>query len=444
MTVVLSTGSFTPIEDALARLDDAVSPLVGIVTHTLSTTSTTDEASLPNCACELASGRRTLGASTVEYGSGAHPDASRARAAAIGEALERYSGMFVPHDDLLVTTARALGSAAADPSRFALFHEEQHAQPRFPFAPFTVDTITEFVEGLSLSDGAPTYVPAQLVYLRQPGFRPPIAYSTSSGLACAPTFGEAVLAALLEVIERDAVMLGWKCRLALPLLDWSDDATLGGLERRFFEPTGLGFELLDGSRFLDVPTAIAVVHGPPDSRAALAVGAGAGATVGNAWLKALSEGFGVYRWLGREAASTHRRPVPDPRSIETFDDHMLFYSRHEEAALAAFLTESPDRIPTSAVSSLAGDTPGEQIDALMAKLRDRDLTAYAVDVTSPDVRELGLSVARVVAPELCALDVSHRAQYLGGPRLYTAAHEVGLLPAPLELEHLNPLPHPFP
>jgi ribosomal protein S12 methylthiotransferase accessory factor len=136
--------------------------------------------------------------------------------------------------------------------------------------------------------------------------------------------------------------------------------------------------------------------------------------------------------------------VPDPRSIETFDDHMLFYSRHEEAALASFLTESRERTTTGAVSMLAGDTPGEQTEALAARLRDRGLTAYAVDVTSPDVRELGLSVARVVAPELCALDVSYRAQFLGGQRLYTAAHEVGLLAAPLELAQLNPLPHPFP
>jgi ribosomal protein S12 methylthiotransferase accessory factor len=437
-------GPFTPVQDALARLDDAVSPLVGIVTHTLSTTSTTDETSLPNCACELAAGRRTVGAATVEYGSGAHPDAARARAAAIGEAVERYSGMFVPYDDLRVTTARSLGSEAVDPSRFALFHEEQHARSGFPFVRFTADTTTEFVEGVCLSGGETVHLPAQLVYLGQPGVCSPIAYSTSSGLACAPTFVEAVLAALLELVERDAVMLAWKCRLSLPLLDWSADEDLRKLDRRFFEPTGLRFELVDGSRFLDVPIAIAVVHGPPGSRAALAVGAGAGATVRDAWLKALSESFGVYRWLGREAASKPERPVHDPRTIETFDDHMLFYSRHEEAALAAFLTGSDERTPTGALPTLAGDTPGEQVDAIMARLHARGFGAYAVDVTSPDVRELGVAVARVVSPELCALDVSYRAQFLGGRRLYTAAHEVALLPAPLELGQLNPLPHPFP
>jgi ribosomal protein S12 methylthiotransferase accessory factor len=444
MTPDAPCDSFTPVEDSLLRLEAAVSPLVGIVTHTLSTTSTTDEASLPNCACELASGRRTLGAATVEYGSGANVCASRARAAAIGEAVERYSAMFVPYDELRVTSARMLGPEAVDPERFALFHESQHAQPRFPFERFTPDTPTEFVAGISLPAGEPAYLPAQLVYLRQPGLCRPIAYSTSSGLACAPTFAEAALAALFEVVERDAVMLAWKCRLSLPLLDWSEDEALRELERRFFASTGLCYPLVDGSPFLGVPIAIAVVHGPPGSRASLAVGAGAGASVGDAWLKALAEGFGVYRWLGREAASTPGRPAPDPRSIDSFDDHMLFYSRREEAALAAFLTESRERTPTGSVSTLAGATPREQTAALMAKLDERGLTAYAVDVTSPDVRELGLSVARVVAPELCALDVSHRAQYLGGRRLYTAAYEAGLVAAPLELGQLNPLPHPFP
>ncbi len=47
MTTVLADEPFTRLDDAIERLDDAVSPLVGIVTHTVSTTHTPDEASLP-------------------------------------------------------------------------------------------------------------------------------------------------------------------------------------------------------------------------------------------------------------------------------------------------------------------------------------------------------------------------------------------------------------
>ncbi len=85
-----------------------------------------------------------------------------------------------------------------------------------------------------------------------------------------------------------------------------------------------------------------------------------------------------------------------------------------------------------------------QIDAVCERLARHGVSAFAVDVTSPDVAALGVSVARVVAPELCALDVSHRARFLGGARLYTAAHEAGLAPRDLVLADLNTLPHPFP
>ena len=447
MTTALPDEPFTPVGQALERLEAAVSPLVGIVVRTMSTTYATDEASLPNCAAELASAVRTLGGRAVEYGSGAHPLAARARAAAIGEALERYSALYVPRERVQLATPRSLGEAAVRPSRFALFHPAQRADGALPFVDFTEDTETAFVEGLSLHDGSSAYLPAELVYLARPADAacPPIAYATSNGLACAATFAEAVLRALLELVERDAVMLAWKCRLSLPLLDWTDDEDLVAHDRRFFDRTGLVFKVLDGSAFLDVPVAIGIVHGHPTSGASLAMGAGAAATVGDAWLAAVSEAFGVYRWVRQQTLDLPPgTPPPDPDRIETFEEHLLSYARPEQAELAGFLDASEDRTPTQSVGPLEGTTPRSQIEAVLRRLARRGLSAYAVDVTSPDVGSLGLHVARVIVPELCPLDVSHRARFLGGTRLYTAAHEAGLAPAPLEPSDLNPLPHPFP
>jgi ribosomal protein S12 methylthiotransferase accessory factor len=444
VTTAIAGSAFTPLEEATSRLDAAVSPLVGICRGTVATTNTTDESSLPNCACELASSSRTLGAASVAFGSGAHPDPARARAAAVGEAVERYSGVYVPSERLQRTTARELGGAAVDPSRFALFHPSQFGIHRFPLVPFTADTVTTFVEGMSLVDGSLAYLPAELVYLRRPSADlAPIGYATSSGLACGASFPEAVLGALLELVERDAVMLAWKCRLSLPLLDWSADAALTELADRYFAPTGLKYTVVAGNQFLDCPVAISVLRGPSGSGAALSVGAAAAATVQDAWLKAVAESYGVYRWLRQQTATEPSKPV-DPDTIESFDAHMLFYAREDTAALAAFLDASRERRPVAEVPRLEGETPGAQIDALVGRLAQRGLSAYAVDVTSPDVAELGLSVARVIAPELCALDVSHRARFLGGRRLTTAAYEADLLPAPLDVADLNPLPHPFP
>jgi ribosomal protein S12 methylthiotransferase accessory factor len=161
-------------------------------------------------------------------------------------------------------------------------------------------------------------------------------------------------------------------------------------------------------------------------------------------LKAISEGFGVYRWLRQQTLALPAAESPDPDRVETFDEHMLFYARPEQAELASFLDASDERRTTAAVPPLEGSTPRAQINAVCERLVRHGVSAFAVDVTSPDVAELGVSVARVVAPELCALDVSHRARFLGGARLYTAARAAGLAPRDLALADLNTLPHPFP
>jgi ribosomal protein S12 methylthiotransferase accessory factor len=443
--VILLGTPFTPLADALGRLEDAVSPLVGIVTHSVGTMSAPDESPLPNCACELASATRTLGAFAVEYGSGAHPDPARARAAAIGEAVERYSATFVPSERLRTTTARKLGVRAVRPSRFGLFDASQLERPEFPFVPFDEDTTTAFVEGYSLTDGGSAWLPAELVYLQPPvpGMRP-IGYATSSGLACGPSYDEAVLAALLELVERDAVMLTWSNRLSLPLLRWDGDDDLEVLDDRYFGATGLPHAVVDASAFLDVPVAIGIVHGMAGSRAALAVGAGCAASMRDAWLKALSEAFGVHRWLGLQIETDPERPVPRAEDVSTFDDHMLFYSSAEHAERAAFLLGSRDCTFVADVPMLQGATPRELIAEVVGRLARHGVAAYAVDVTSPDVRCLGLHVVRVVCPELCALDVAHTARFLGSARLLTGAYAAEVLPGPLDVGALNPDPHPFP
>src|SRR5262249_47536957 len=96
------------------------------------------------------------------------------------------------------------------------------------------------------------------------------------------------------------------------------------------------------------------------------------------------------------------------------------------------------------VAPLAGSDVLERVEAACDHLARRGLSAYAVDVTSPDVRSAGFHVVRVIAPEMCGLDVIERARFLGGSRLYEAAYEAGLVECPLTMADVNPDPHPFP
>jgi ribosomal protein S12 methylthiotransferase accessory factor len=369
-----------------------------------------------------------------------------AEAAAIGEALERYSASFVSSDRLVVRAADRL-PGAVDPEAFALFHDAQLANPAFPFRPFRRDTVVSWVVGFALPGGKPVYLPAQLAFMawgrRAPG-EVPIAYATSSGLACAPTLEEAVLAAVLELIERDPVMLVWYNRLSLPLLDWARDPELVRIDERYFAPTGLRYSAVDLSIFFGVPTVLGVVHGAPGVLGALGVGAASASTVGVAWRKALAEAFAVQRWVRDHAYECPEDVERSEAEIESFDGHTVFYARPDRAERAAFLDSSPERRDTRDVPPLEGSNVLEQIETVCHRLARHRVSAYAVDVTSPDVRSAGFHVIRVIAPGLCQLDVFERARFLGATRLYDAAYAAGLLPRPLTVDELNPDPHPFP
>ena len=253
-----------------------------------------------------------------------------------------------------------------------------------------------------------------------------------------------MLAGLLEQIERDAVMLAWYARLSLPLLDWSRDPELVRLDARYFAPTRLEYSAVDLSVFFGVPTVLGVVHGAPGILGALGVGAACAPTIGVAWQKALAEAFTVQRWVRDHARERLEDVERSADEIQSFDGHTLFYAHPDRAARAAFLDSSPERRDTRDVAPLDGSNVLERIEAACDRLGRRAATAYAADVTSPDVRSMGFHVARVIAPELCQLDVVQRARFLGGRRLYRAAYEAGLVPRPLELADLNPDPHPFP
>jgi ribosomal protein S12 methylthiotransferase accessory factor len=438
----------TPLDESLRRLETLVSAHTGVVRSVRRYLAATDDAPLVSVACELADTRDLIGADVDARAIAWAPSRRMATAAAIGEAAERYSASWRPDRELVLATAAELGDAAVDPTRFALFRRDQYEQPGFDCRPFTRGTRIRWVRGVRLPEGAPAWLPAQLVFLT--GLPPVegetlIGYSTSSGLACGPTFEEALERALLEVVERDAFMLTWHSRLSLPLVDLGAEPELGRFLTQYVQPTGLRVSAVDLSAFHRVPTVLALVRSDRPGTVALAVGAAAASRPAAASVKALGEAFAGRAWARLVLASApDRRFEPDFADVTDFEDHVHLYALHEYAGRADFLDRSSERRRFRDLPELAGETAAARIVGLTERLAQEALSAYAVDVTAPDVRAAGLRVVRVVVPELCQLDLFHRGRFLGGSRLYEAAWKLGLQPQPLAIHEVNPDPHPFP
>jgi ribosomal protein S12 methylthiotransferase accessory factor len=74
----------------------------------------------------------------------------------------------------------------------------------------------------------------------------------------------------------------------------------------------------------------------------------------------------------------------------------------------------------------------------------RGLDVIAVDLTTPDIDDVGFKVVRAVIPGLQPLDIDHRHRHLGGRRLAEVPWRMGLANAPVGEDAFNPHPHPFP
>lgn len=431
-----------------ATLLPFVSPHVGIVTALEECLVDVDEPALVRISCEVAAAEELIG---VDLGSarnvgGTGMSREQAIGAAVGEAVERYSASYVPRDRLVQATAKELGRRAADPASFGLFADSQYARAGFPYTRFTGDARIQWIDAVDLETGEPAWIPAQLVYLSDmsPFGGARIGYATSSGLACGASFDEALERALLELLERDAFMIAWWRRLSLPRLDWSSNAWMEAVDRRYFRPTGLTYTALDLSWVHELPIVVGVVRGAPGSGAALGVGAAATDRVEQAWWRALAEAFASRSACRKlRLLEPERRYAEDGSDVISFDDHIRFYGDDERAERASFLWSGEETRQVDAVGSLPADA-GERRAELLTRIGRAGSRAFAVDVTAPDVAAGGLHVIRAVAPGLCPLDAEHNSRFLGSRRLLGPSERDTLTGRARTIEDLNPLPHPFP
>lgn len=443
------TSRWTDRETGWARLDHLASPLVGLTSRLFAQLHDVDDIRMSGVGAQACDSRWLLGAACNELNGGGAADPRQARAAAIGETVERYSGAYIDTTTLRRATSAQLDAEGVDhvrPEEFTPFAPEQFTVEGFAYSPFTASTSLAWLRGVDLAVGSPLEVPAQLMFLANTALDDNrIGYSTSNGMACGCTWEEAVLSGLLEVVERDAFMATWYGRHSLPLIDPDSSASLREFMARHVEPTGLAVSLVDLSRLVDVPVVLALVRNPHNDVAPLALGAACSTSALTAARKAMIEAFQTRTW---SKAEQREGAVIDPgagfEQIADFDDHVRLSLHPKSIAAAAFLDASSERVGLEDLPAVPDASPGGAIDEIARRLRDQGVRCAACDLTSPDVREAGLVVAKVIAPALSALDSGYAGRMLGGRRLYERAFEVGLSPRKLTFDDLNPWPHPFP
>ncbi|HXT68720.1 MAG TPA: YcaO-like family protein [Vicinamibacterales bacterium] len=378
---------------------------------------------------------------------GASANRERAVAKAIGEAVERYCSSLYDVEELALFASSDASARHVAPSEFALHSPEQYESPGFPWVPFEETTPVRWVLGRELPGGAETFVPAAMVYVPYTYYRgtgdSPIAQPISTGLACHSSETAAAIGAICEVVERDAFTLTWQAMQAPPQIriETLNDEAYDLVQR--FERTGDKVVLFSLPTDHGLPTILAVLRGQSVHRPALVFAAATAPTPAGAVRSALEELAHTRRYSQQITDRMKRLAlVSDHANVVDQLDHLNVYCDHGNARLADFLFQSNARLDYEELRGLESATGEETLQRVVEAIGAIGHRIVLVNLTSPDVQELGLTVVRAVVPGFHPLFMGHRIRALGGTRLWEFPQRLGQRGIARWVD--NPAPHPYP
>ncbi len=429
-----------PLEDTYERLEHHVSPYLGVVSKLAPLDGYSNGVTFSYGAGHNFALPRDPGALRKNLrgqSGGKGRTELAAKVGALGEAIERYSGVWRDDRPVHRATYAQLGPDRATPLRdLLLFSEAQYAdrdrrnadEGAFHWIPRQVDDAVEldWTAAWSLTHERTRDLPAAYCWYGHPEARGLDACAgDSNGSAAGNTLAEAIVQGFGEVVERDAVALWWYHRSLVPAVDldsfrdrWIDDL-------RTFHATVLGRELwaLDLTADLGVPTFAGVSRRTSGPTEDVIVGFGAHLDPATALNRALAE---VNQFLPavarRNPDGTTRYGLTDRASVRWFTE-----VRVEEQPWLRGAGR-----PTTASTHASGSTGdlATDIAACVEAAAKNGLEVLVVDQSRPD---LELAVAKVVVP-----GARHFWRRLGPGRLWDVPARLGRGPVATSEAGLNP------
>jgi thiazole/oxazole-forming peptide maturase SagD family component len=339
----------------------------------------------------------------------------------LAETAERYAQMVSQvsgkHRLLFATYAEivAEGKRVLSFEKLQYFSSRQLASSAFPFRAAAKDRPFSWAKTRSLFDNSELWIPAQLLLvgytLRKADGEDLCIPAVTTGTAAHVTATDALRNALLELVQTDCAMGHWYSSHSAPKIDLDRRTRAIGrvLERQF--PLRGPEPAFHWLRNADLPafTIACTLHSSGDAIPTFAVGLGCDMKLVPAMYKALVEAVAVRQLakitlLDRSVGERSGNGPIDPDNILDLDNNVAYYAMGAQAALL----KSKFAKASLAASDLPPDWEGDARDAIRILVRGFAETGKELvflDLTTEDVRQLGLSVIRAWSPDILSLSL---------------------------------------
>jgi ribosomal protein S12 methylthiotransferase accessory factor len=281
-------------------------------------------------------------------------------------------------------------------------------------------------------------IPAVMVYSRLsmllPGERFWLPIST--GCAAHTDLGLAIRAGLFEVAERDAISLTWLQQLQLPQieLDQVPEDLSPHVECYRRASIDMEFHFYDATTDIGIPVVYGIRVATQSASAHTMVACSASPRYSEAIAKVMRDLVTV--------APISEKPRDVPANLDDFAQmfHGVTYmARRENAHAFNFLLKNGKYVALSRVQRCGAEN--RSLQDVLETLHHKNISAYAVDLTTDEARRVGMRVVRVIVPSLQPLSFSYTAQFKGNPRLYAGPSAMGYRTS--GEDGLNSWPQPF-
>lgn len=425
-------------EDMLLKYRPQLSPVTGVVTTLVPAERTPGGLRVyvagQNLARQVGDLRQLrTGLRSISCGKGRTD--SQARASAMGEAMERYSGVFQGDEARRTASYDQLGEQAVHPSTSLLFSDRQFREREmwnakrsmFNTVPerFREDAVIEWSPAWSLTSERTRWLPTMSLYYGYRHTGPFFAMGDSNGAAAGTSFEDATLQGFLELVERDAVALWWYNRVQRPAVDL-DSFGDPYIDRMREVYAGLNREMwaLDLTADFGIPVVGAFSRRTDKPAEDILIAFGAHLDPHIALTRALTE---MNQFLS---------PVADAGPGET----AYSGADHEQKAwwTSATLANQPYLKPLDGPAPatagrwdpLAADDLRTDLETVQRLVAEHGMEMLVLDQTRPDV---GLPVAKVIVPGM-----RHFWARFAPGRLYDVPVRLGWKAAPTAEADLNP------
>jgi len=357
----------------------------------------------------------------------------------VAEAAERYANsMLNESSSWIVASQNELGDEAMDLSTLPVCSERELADPNAMIGKADPDAPIRWVKSYSLTEDREVYVPAILTHLFVQGSEHEnFVYPISTGVAAHSDLIKAVTSAICEVVERDAIALTWLAKLPLPQVEF--DLPVQDAHKDKFRQLARGHMkqlFFDATTDIGIPTiySVQLVDGHPTLSQFVSCSTNFDAA--EAAAKVIRESAS-----GRTMFEQNHEIPANVSDFMRLEDGAAFMGRPENRSYFDFLLNSPTRRPISAIKSDYPEDDAGRLHWLKQRFSDLGYKVYISELTTDELRDVGLRTVRVIIPGLMPMTPVQRARFLGHPRLYQYPQKAGF--GPFTEDMVNPAPQPF-